>query len=538
MREVKAALPTAVEWDAMTEQQRTERVKVLTSESLRIDGRLVTPPPVSRRAPSHRPAALPPRPWPSIVRRNLLFYLLPLRNPAKVWQWHVKQLRKHLSLFNGQRIVAIGTEGELLESPSKVKKEFGSDSKRIRFIELPNDSKTWEAPAMRKMLRLVKSTRPDEASFYFHAKGVRRIEQTAVRLWCEAIYKALLSDTALESLRHAKACGASLRPADPSGLRTDSGSWHFAGNAWWVRHDALFGAKNWERSLGEDNPWSAEAYLPTRFDRGEVVDLCQTAGDVYDPASWASAEPRRVSVIVTGRNYGRYLRDCLESCLNQDRRSEEVIYCDDASQDDSLEIARRFGAVKVVSLKRNVGVVKARNHAASQATGNALLFVDADNLLPRNYLSALLGTLNHRTPFVYGDQAYFGTSTGYARQPEWKQADLWQGQFVDTCSLIRREVFDAVGGWVDDKEGTRWSAMEDYHLFLRLSLYGAAKRANVALGYRKHEQSLTAATGRDGNAHMLRLWQKKIREDVERWAVKRFGRLPSRAERDDGVLLS
>lgn len=534
------------QWAGLSESQRAAVIArgAATPKEFRaaVNGELCRAAPVRPACQSRRTTAtLPPRPWTPITRRNLLFFLLPLRNPSRVWQWHVKRLRRYLSIFNGHRLVTIATGGELLDSPSKVRREFGADAKRIVFRELPNDSRTWEAPALRQMLRTVKSTRANEASFYFHAKGVRRIEQTAVRPWCESLYRSLLGnpETTLDTLTQAKACGASMRQGDPSGGRRDAGAWHFSGNAWWVRHDALFGACDWERPFeAEANPWSAEAYLSTRFDRHEVVDVCQSTGDVYDASTWAGNDPWRVSVIVTARNYGRYLRECLESCLWQDARPHEVIYCDDASQDDSLAVGRRFHGVKVIALKKNLGVVKARNHAASKATGNALLFVDGDNVLPRNYLSAMLGQLTNRTPFVYGDQAMFGTVAHYVRQPDWQHCDLWQQQFVDTCSLIRRDAFEAVGGWVEDDEGGAWCAMDDYHLFLRLSLFGAARRANVALGYRKHDLSLSLANRQDGDVPRIRAEQERIRQHVTQWAVKRFGRLPSRAERDDGVLIS
>ena len=51
----------------------------------------------------------------------------------------------------------------------------------------------------------------------------------------------------------------------------------------------------------------------------------------------------RVSVIVPCYNYGRFLDDCVSSALMQKDVAIEVIVVDDASTDDSLETARRFG---------------------------------------------------------------------------------------------------------------------------------------------------------------------------------------------------
>ena len=49
-----------------------------------------------------------------------------------------------------------------------------------------------------------------------------------------------------------------------------------------------------------------------------------------------------VSVVVAARNNGPYLKDALHSVLNQSRVPMEVIYVDDGSTDNSLEIAKTF----------------------------------------------------------------------------------------------------------------------------------------------------------------------------------------------------
>src|SRR5262245_56995193 len=47
----------------------------------------------------------------------------------------------------------------------------------------------------------------------------------------------------------------------------------------------------------------------------------------------------RISVVVTCHNYGRYLRECLESLLAQERPADEIVVVDDASTDDTPEVA-------------------------------------------------------------------------------------------------------------------------------------------------------------------------------------------------------
>ena len=68
-----------------------------------------------------------------------------------------------------------------------------------------------------------------------------------------------------------------------------------------------------------------------------------------------------VSVVVTNFNYGKYLRRCLRSLINQelDRSRYEVIVVDDHSTDDSLEALEEFSAdkgIKVIVNEENLGI--------------------------------------------------------------------------------------------------------------------------------------------------------------------------------------
>lgn len=499
------------------------------------------------------PLKPPAWPYPAIAKRNLMFYLLPLRHSGRVWQWHVEQLRRYLPLFNGRRIVTIATPGPesklAIEPAELVRQEFGEDAESIEFLERPNDADYWELPAFREMLESLASTAADEATFYFHAKGVRRARQGAIRPWCQEIYRHNLGriDDAQESLRYWQACGIAARNQDPTNLASRAGGWHFAGTGFWFRHDALFRRPNWREIKPHSH--AVEGYLATQFSRDEVFCLAHDAiGDVYEPAVWQRAiaadanrpaagdgksDPAdvRVSVIVTARNYGHWLRECLASCLRQEHAPLEVIYVDDASTDDSPAIAAAVDGVQVVALQQHLGVADARNEGAKRAQGNALLFVDADNLLPRDYLQKMVDRLSPSAPYVYGDLSFFGDETGFHKQPEWHEFDLWTRNQCDTCSLIWREAFELAGGWTAGD----WCAQEDWHLFLRLSFFGSPRRADVALGYRRHGASLTAASGRDRDPALAAAAAERIRADVSRWAIEKFGRVPSRAERDLGV---
>jgi len=94
-----------------------------------------------------------------------------------------------------------------------------------------------------------------------------------------------------------------------------------------------------------------------------------------------------ISVVIANYNYGRYLAETIESVLAQTYPHVEVIFIDDGSTDDSLEIAQRYPIT--VLAQQNQGVSTARNNAAQYARGEYILFLDSDDLLYPDSLEVL-----------------------------------------------------------------------------------------------------------------------------------------------------
>ena len=88
-----------------------------------------------------------------------------------------------------------------------------------------------------------------------------------------------------------------------------------------------------------------------------------------------------VSVIIDNYNYGRFLREAIDSALAQTYSQREIIVVDDGSTDDSREIIRSYGDKIKPILKENGGQASAFNAGWRQATGDLVLFLDADDKL-------------------------------------------------------------------------------------------------------------------------------------------------------------
>lgn len=96
-----------------------------------------------------------------------------------------------------------------------------------------------------------------------------------------------------------------------------------------------------------------------------------------------------VSIIVPVYNAQRFVRDCLDSLLNQDLPSFEILCIDDGSTDASVEIlaeyAEKHEQIRPIH-QENAGVSAARNKGLSLARGKYIAFCDSDDFLMHGIL--------------------------------------------------------------------------------------------------------------------------------------------------------
>src|SRR5688572_31755178 len=89
----------------------------------------------------------------------------------------------------------------------------------------------------------------------------------------------------------------------------------------------------------------------------------------------------KISVIIPCYNRADDLPRTLESILRQTRLADEVLVVDDGSQDDTAEVTARFAPAVRYVYRENGGLSAARNTGQAASIGDALLFIDSDDLL-------------------------------------------------------------------------------------------------------------------------------------------------------------
>lgn len=122
-----------------------------------------------------------------------------------------------------------------------------------------------------------------------------------------------------------------------------------------------------------------------------------------------------VSIIVPVYNAETFLSKCIESIVQQDYDSIEILLVDDGSKDNSLKICQEFcdkhENVKVFS-KKNTGVSDTRNYGIKKSHGKYICFVDSDDYLEKNYVSLMVKTIEKdNTDLVIASYNVIGDSS-------------------------------------------------------------------------------------------------------------------------------
>ncbi|MEM3399961.1 MAG: glycosyltransferase family A protein, partial [Candidatus Micrarchaeia archaeon] len=89
-----------------------------------------------------------------------------------------------------------------------------------------------------------------------------------------------------------------------------------------------------------------------------------------------------VSIVIPAHNEERTIEGCVRSCLSQKIKPHEIIVVNDGSTDRTREIveeiAKEHPEVKILNFERGHSAAFARNRGAEKATGDVLVFIDAD----------------------------------------------------------------------------------------------------------------------------------------------------------------
>jgi len=165
---------------------------------------------------------------------------------------------------------------------------------------------------------------------------------------------------------------------------------------------------------------------------------------------------------------------CIESVLAQEFQNWEWCLVDDAAGQSMIwellvDLAQRDPRIRLSRRSKNGGIVQASNDAASLASGQFLCLLDHDDMLHLQALAEVAGAiLNDDTiDYVYTDEDKVDPTGNHYDEflkPDWSPERLRGQNFCCHMSVIRRTLFESVGGFRPGFEGS-----QDYDLVLRIT---------------------------------------------------------------------
>lgn len=141
-----------------------------------------------------------------------------------------------------------------------------------------------------------------------------------------------------------------------------------------------------------------------------------------------------VSIIVPTYNVEKYIEECMESLLAQTYENSEIIVLDDASTDNTVKLLEKYThKINLIKNKENKGQGRRRNQGIKHAKGKYIYFMDADDWLEKEAITALV-TQAEKT------NAELVRFNGIAFYED-EQAQIKEGHYNFSETLTHEEVY-------------------------------------------------------------------------------------------------
>lgn len=247
-----------------------------------------------------------------------------------------------------------------------------------------------------------------------------------------------------------------------------------------------------------------------------------------------------VSVVIPTYNRVQLVIEALDSVYEQTHRPIECIVVDDGSTDDTVEVVKKWKRARTgddfcVRLLRqeNQGAPAARNRGMEAARGDDLLFLDSDDVLPRDAVNTLRQTITTKgVDAAYGDVLRVRKNGRNERQCQRPSSssdvvNMQKGAPITSSAMIRQEAIREVR-WREEL-----SCAQEFAFFLDLSLRGVRFAYEPTVVLKKHEDpDQDSISGQDDIDYPLTISQILI--DVES-EVRSLG-VPENMQYDRGLV--
>ena len=228
---------------------------------------------------------------------------------------------------------------------------------------------------------------------------------------------------------------------------------------------------------------------------------------------------KKVSIIMLTFNGETYLREAIDSCLNQTYANTEVNIIDDCSADGTIEILKSYGdKISVIYNEINQGSTVNINKLGLSVKSDFIVFLGHDDKLPPDHVEQMLSEFDNDTVIVHcGSIIIDGKGKEFeakkADEIEFKKAnnsmfELSIDNFINAIgSMHRTETFQKVNGWDDEyKHYGEWT------LYIKLLELGKLKYTNKTKSYyRVHATNISKTLSQSNMKNSLAEFKSQAR---------------------------
>ena len=221
----------------------------------------------------------------------------------------------------------------------------------------------------------------------------------------------------------------------------------------------------------------------------------------------------KVEIIIPAYNPGPYLKDAIESCLNQSYKNYSITVIDDCSSENIEGIIKLYPEVNLIKTDKNSGPSAARNLAIKQSKADLISLLDADDIMAKEKLfhsvkefeAADIGMTCGNYKILYNRSRLMRPF--YSRPIKISYPLMMRQNFVASGSVtIRRDVLDDVGLF----DESLWIS-EDYDMWLRIAEKYNIKYIHKILYYYSVIKNGGSLTNSSNSEDLGRENNKKIR---------------------------
>lgn len=226
----------------------------------------------------------------------------------------------------------------------------------------------------------------------------------------------------------------------------------------------------------------------------------------------------KVSVIIPVYNMADYIEETVKSVLSSDYDNFEIILVDDGSKDNSLSIAKNLSykddRIKVIS-QNNSGVSAARNNGISNALGEYIFPLDADDKIAPELLSRSVKEFlsDKDVKCVTCRAEFFGSKTGEWKLREFSLPLIARKNMIPASAMFKKTDWERTGGY-----STEIIAREDWDFWIGVLKDGGkvVRLDYIGLFYRIRENS-KRVTDRALKKHVIAVLNRRHPEFFQRF---------------------